>query len=89
MTEEIPESRPYRRGGPERRAAIPQMEAFPCEFEPWLGLKVSPDMIEAIKAARRGHRILSPGAPMTMDHSPARINFDIDEKGTIKRIWCG
>lgn len=72
-----------------RMAAVPEEEAYPCDFEPWLGLKVSPDMLEAIKQARRDHRILPPGAPMTMDYSGSRINFDVDDKGVITRIWCG
>ena len=34
-------------------------------------------------------RIIGPGDPVTEDYSPVRINFDLDQTGTIIRIWCG
>ena len=34
-------------------------------------------------------RILPPGSAMTMDHNPARLNVNLDEEGTVTRIWCG
>lgn len=34
-------------------------------------------------------RILPPGSAMTMDHRPERLNVDIDDTGTILRLWCG
>jgi hypothetical protein len=34
-------------------------------------------------------RILSPNSPMTMDHSPERLNIDTDALGMITRLWCG
>jgi hypothetical protein len=34
-------------------------------------------------------RILPPGAMRTMDHRPERLNVDIDDSGTILRLWCG
>ncbi|MEQ8900879.1 MAG: I78 family peptidase inhibitor [Roseovarius sp.] len=34
-------------------------------------------------------RILPPGAMRTMDHRPERLNVDIDDTGTILRLWCG
>ena len=60
-----------------------------CDFEPWIGLKVEDDMLDALKGAKRPFRVLPPGSMMTMDHSPARVNFDTDEAGTITRVWCG
>ena len=67
--------------------------AVSCDFAPWVGRKVSEDMLESIKGADGGqgrpYRILPPGSMMTMDHSPARINFDLDEAGIITRVWCG
>ena len=35
------------------------------------------------------HRILQPGAAMTRDYSPDRVNFFVDEKGWIQRVTCG
>lgn len=34
-------------------------------------------------------RFISPGDAITMDFSPSRLNFDLDENGVITRIWCG
>lgn len=34
-------------------------------------------------------RILPPGAMMTMDHRPDRLNLEHDAGGEITRIWCG
>lgn len=34
-------------------------------------------------------RILPPGAMMTMDHRPDRLNIEHDADGVITRIWCG
>lgn len=34
-------------------------------------------------------RILPPGAMMTMDHRPDRLNVELDENGNITRVWCG
>ncbi|MGX0974607.1 hypothetical protein ACSSVY_000303 [Roseovarius sp. MBR-51] len=34
-------------------------------------------------------RILPPGAMMTMDHRPDRLNVEHDADGVITRIWCG
>ncbi|MCB1538860.1 MAG: hypothetical protein H6865_08040 [Rhodospirillales bacterium] len=35
------------------------------------------------------HRVIPPGAAVTMDYSPDRVNFQLDENGRIVRIWCG
>ena len=34
-------------------------------------------------------RIIPPGAPVTMDYSPARLNVETDARGRIVRITCG
>lgn len=34
-------------------------------------------------------RFIGPGDAVTMDFSPRRLNFDLDEDGVILRIWCG
>lgn len=34
-------------------------------------------------------RIIRPGEGVTMDFSPARINFDLDATDRIARIFCG
>jgi hypothetical protein len=67
----------------------PSREVFKdaaCNFEGWIGRKVDE---AAVKATGRPYRILEPGAMMTMDHNPKRINVEHDGKGTVKRVWCG
>lgn len=34
-------------------------------------------------------RIIRPGMMVTMDHDPARLNFEIGEDGRITRVYCG
>jgi hypothetical protein len=34
-------------------------------------------------------RIIPPNSAVTMDHRPDRLNVDIDDQGTVTRIWCG
>lgn len=60
-----------------------------CNFVEWIGKEVDDDMLQAIKDAKRPFRILPPGSMMTMDHSPARVNFDLNDAGKITRVWCG
>lgn len=34
-------------------------------------------------------RVIEPGMAVTMDYSPARLNFDLDGQGLITRAYCG
>ena len=34
-------------------------------------------------------RIYGPGDAVTADHNPDRINFELDDKGTVAKITCG
>lgn len=34
-------------------------------------------------------RLISPGDAVTEDFDQTRINFDLDDAGTITRVWCG
>ncbi|MBL9049442.1 MAG: hypothetical protein JNK19_04955 [Tabrizicola sp.] len=36
-----------------------------------------------------GTRIIEPGMAVTEDYRPERLNFDLDAKGRITRVWCG
>lgn len=67
----------------------PPMQAYSCDFEPWVGMKLQSEMLESIKGAKRPYRVLKPGDAMTQDYSPARVNIEIDDTQTITRIWCG
>ena len=57
-----------------------------CDFESWVGKKIDN---AAIEATGRPSRILEPGAMMTMDHSPQRINIEHDKDMVVTRVWCG
>jgi len=65
---------------------------YKCDFSPWVGLKMQQKMLDMLKDAsgnERPFRIIPPGAAVTEDYRPARVNFDLDEAGKITRIWCG
>lgn len=64
----------------------PDLAPQPCDFPHFIGRPVDE---KAIKALGRPYRILPPGAMATMDFSPARINVETDDKGTVLRISCG
>lgn len=34
-------------------------------------------------------RVIKPGQMVTMDYKPSRLNIDVDDAGTITRVWCG
>lgn len=34
-------------------------------------------------------RIIPPDSAVTQDYRPERVNVDLDEDGTIIRVWCG
>lgn len=34
-------------------------------------------------------RIIGPGDAVTADHNPSRTNIEVDESGTIIRVFCG
>ena len=36
-----------------------------------------------------GTRIIEPGSIVTQDYRPQRLNVDVDDGGSISRIWCG
>ncbi len=68
---------------PPSRAVFTDSE---CDFEGWVGKPVDE---AAIKATGRPNRIMAPGAMMTMDHSPQRVNVEHDKDMKVTRVWCG
>lgn len=34
-------------------------------------------------------RVIRPGMPVTMDYNPARLNVDVNDRGTIVAVRCG
>lgn len=57
-----------------------------CNYDGWVGEKVDEPAVESMG---RPYRILAPGAMMTMDHNPKRINVEHDKKMIVTRVWCG
>lgn len=71
----------------------PSAEGASCgagQFASYVGRKATDDVIAAITKVRGDQpiRILRPGTAMTMDYRQERLNVDIDEAGTIKRLYC-
>lgn len=60
----------------------------PCAFPDLVGQTPEEDIL-AKALGGRGHRLLPPGAIVTQDFAPARVNLDLDDKGVIRRVWCG
>lgn len=78
-----------RRQGSRGSVGQENLGSVDCDFSPWIGLPVDADMQAVLRTSNRPFRVLPPGAMMTMDHSPARVNFDLDAGGIITRVWCG
>jgi hypothetical protein len=53
------------------------------------GLVGQPEAVLASMTLTVPVRVIRPGQAVTMDFNPSRLNFDIDERGRIARIWCG
>lgn len=53
----------------------------------WSHLKGQPR--SAVEDVPAPMRVIAPGQPVTMDHNPSRTNFELDESGTITRVFCG
>ncbi len=64
-------------------------EADTCGAEPLQLLVGVPFEPGDFEQAGRPLRILPPDSAMTMDHRPDRLNVDLDDAGTVIRIWCG
>lgn len=50
------------------------------------------DMTEAEALRASGGlrtRVIPPGGVVTMDHDPMRLNIELDDAGTIRRMRCG
>lgn len=52
----------------------------------WIGKRVSE---KAARDTGKPFRILGPGAVMTMDHNPKRINIHVNERGIVEDVDCG
>lgn len=62
-------------------------EATACGAENYMGL-VGRDWDGTVKLPPRA-RLIHHGDYVTQDYVPERLNIDLDEKGRVKRVWCG
>jgi hypothetical protein len=68
----------------------PTDKEWGCDFSRgWVGQKINQTTMARINQLRRPYRIVTPGGIITQDHSPARVNFDVDDDEKITRVWCG
>ncbi|HWI81797.1 I78 family peptidase inhibitor [Ramlibacter sp.] len=51
------------------------------------------DAVTAAEALRSSGglrtRVIPPGGMVTLDHDPMRLNIEVDDRGTIRRMRCG
>lgn len=59
-----------------------------CDFNSLVGMTTA-DATAKIDEAGRPVRVLAPDGAATMDHSPARVNLMVDDKGTVLSVTCG
>jgi hypothetical protein len=83
-----PEGVPMPTTPPDSGMAPPDMAAPSCDFPQFVGLPADDMKVEEVIKARP-HRLLPPGAAVTQDHAPDRINLELDDQGVIRRVWCG
>jgi Peptidase inhibitor I78 family len=77
------------RSGYAQDHAPPPLAAAECRFDDLVGKPADAPTQDAIKAQNRAVRVLGPGAMMTQDYSPSRVNLETDADGKITRVWCG
>ena len=60
-----------------------------CGASAMQGFVGQPESVLAATTFAVPIRIIHPGDAITMDYSPTRLNFEIDARGRIARIFCG
>lgn len=60
-----------------------------CAFQDMVGLKADTAVFEKLRAAHKVYRVLKKDSVMTMDHSPDRINLNVDDHDVITAVTCG
>lgn len=59
-----------------------------CDFTNLVGMATE-EATAKIDEAGRPVRVLAPNSAATMDHSPARVNLMVDDKGMVLSVTCG
>ncbi len=71
--------------------AIPQAQCHAVGAQAWLGQTASEQAIDKamVSAGAMRSRVIRPGAPVTQELDPLRLNIMVDEAGRIRRMQCG
>ena len=70
---------------------IKQARCHPVGAEAVLGKTVDEQTIDQaiVGAGAMRSRVIKPGANVTMELDPLRLNIEVDETGRIRRLRCG
>lgn len=70
-------------------SGMPVSPASTCNYNDLIGIKPDENLFARLQKIGKAYRVLQPDAMMTMDYSADRVNLELDEKGLIRRVWCG
>ena len=68
--------------------ATPTTPAFPTRCGPEFDIMVGRNIGEFTLPRGLPHRVAQPGAALTEDYNPARLNVFVDDKGWIQKVEC-
>lgn len=70
---------------------IPQARCHAVGAQAWLGEAASEQVIDKaiVSAGAMRSRVIRPGAAVTQDVDPLRLNIEVDETDHIRRMQCG
>ena len=88
MSWELPPPPPSSVTGVGSGGRVP-LEQPQCNFNELIGIKPNENLFARLKRVGKAYRVVQPGAQITMDYSPDRVNLELDEQGLIQRAWCG
>lgn len=72
----------------EQAPAVMDHAMMACDFTNLVGMTTE-EATAKIDEAGRPVRVLAPNGAATMDHSPARVNLMVDDKGVVLSVTCG
>jgi hypothetical protein len=75
----------------DRTATIPQARCRAAGAEAVLGRTVDEQVISdaIVGSGAMRSRVIRPGANVTQELDPLRLNIEVDETGRIRRLRCG
>lgn len=69
-------------------ATTPATPGLPNRCGPEYDVMVGRNIGEFTLPPGLPHRIAQPGAALTEDHNPARLNVFVDDKGWVQKVEC-